>query len=218
MCIDSLINSFCQFSKDGDFIYFTAGDHARVKVYVLPIPATPEKSTTDPKLSSKYLTPVPLLEDGASSGLQTLSNGRVLVSKSSLTSPNDVFLIRGLDALQTEIAQTEGKVKFNGSVAQITSFTDLGDKKLSKGEEFWFKGAEDHDVHGWIVKPKGWKEGEKKAYPVVLLIHGGMTSLRSVVIDRMLMCRDRPSKCLGRPMVNPLEPEWYTLHFCFGHL
>ncbi|KAE9383182.1 alpha/beta-hydrolase [Gymnopus androsaceus JB14] len=160
------------FSKEGDFIYFTAGDHAKVKVFVLLIPATPQKSTTDPDLSQKYLTPVPIVEDGASSGLQTLYNGRVLISRSSFTSPNDVFLVRGLDDLQTQIGQTEGAAKSTGKVEQITNLTDLKEKKLSKGEEFWFKGAEDIDVQGWIFKPKGWKEGEKKAHPVVLLIHG----------------------------------------------
>ncbi|KAE9393265.1 alpha/beta-hydrolase [Gymnopus androsaceus JB14] len=153
------------FSKEGEYIYFTAGDHAKVKVFVLPIPATPQKSTTDPDLSPKYLTPVPIVKDGASSGLQTLYNGRVLISKSSFTSPNDVFLVRGLDDLQMQIAQAEGAAKFTGKVEQITNLTDLGEKKLSKGEEFWFKGAEDIDM-----------EGEKKAHPVVLLIHGGPQS------------------------------------------
>ena len=28
-------------------------------------------------------------------------------------------------------------------------------------------------VHGFALKPKGWEEGKKKAYPAVLLIHGG---------------------------------------------
>jgi len=44
---------------------------------------------------------------------------------------------------------------------------------LSPGEEFWFKGAADKDVQGWTIKPKGWKAGEKKKWPVILFIHGG---------------------------------------------
>jgi dipeptidyl aminopeptidase/acylaminoacyl peptidase len=164
------------FSEEGDFIYFTAGDHARVKVFVLPIPPTPAKSTTDPDLSAKYLNPIPIVEDGSSSGLQTLLYGRILVSKSTFTSPNDVFLVSGLNDLQEEISESKnGKVKFNGKIEQVTTFTakDLEGKNLSKGEDIWFKGANDIDVHGWILKPKGWKEGQKKAYPIVLLIHGG---------------------------------------------
>ena len=45
-------------------------------------------------------------------------------------------------------------------------------KTLSPGEDFYFDGAE-HRIHGWVVKPPGFKEGEKKKWPVVLLIHGG---------------------------------------------
>ncbi|KAJ3752681.1 hypothetical protein EV360DRAFT_54805 [Lentinula raphanica] len=41
------------FSKEGEFIYFTAGDHAKVKVFVLPVPPIPDKSTTSPQLSHK---------------------------------------------------------------------------------------------------------------------------------------------------------------------
>ncbi|KAJ3932308.1 MAG: Alpha/Beta hydrolase protein [Lentinula lateritia] len=163
------------FSKEGDFIYFTADDHALVKVFVLPIPSTPAKSTTDPSLSPKYLNPVTIVEDGASSGLQTLPYGRILISKSSFTSPNDVFLVKGLDLLQAQMTQSDGTAKFTGEVDQVTNFTapDLEGKNLSKGENFWFKGANDVDVQGWILKPKGWKHGEKKAFPILLLIHGG---------------------------------------------
>ena len=63
---------------------------------------------------------------------------------------------------------------------QITSFTsaDLTSKYLAEGEEFWFKGALDRDVQGWIFKPKGFRKGEEKTWPVALLIHGGQYSSR----------------------------------------
>ena len=38
-------------------------------------------------------------------------------------------------------------------------------------EEFWFKGAEDTKVHGFILRPPGFDPAKK--YPVVLTIHGG---------------------------------------------
>ncbi|KAG8776315.1 hypothetical protein FRC16_004554, partial [Serendipita sp. 398] len=41
------------------------------------------------------------------------------------------------------------------------------------GEEIWFAGAQDIQVHGFVLKPKGWVEGKKKKYPAVFLIHGG---------------------------------------------
>lgn len=172
-----MLTSCCQlqFSKKGDFIYFTAGDHAKVKTYVLPIPPAPEKSTTDPHLPAKYTTPVVITSTGAASGLQTLPYGRAIISRSSYTSPNDVYLISGLNSVETEILQSDEPITFKGDVRQVTRFTEdsLHGKKLSVGEEFWFKGAEDKDVQGWVLKPRGWTEGDKKKWPVVLLIHGG---------------------------------------------
>ncbi|CAL5867797.1 uncharacterized protein PFLUO_LOCUS2018 [Penicillium psychrofluorescens] len=41
----------------------------------------------------------------------------------------------------------------------------------SQVDETWFRGAEDHPVHAWIVKPSNFKPGEK--YPLAYLIHGG---------------------------------------------
>ena len=100
-----------------------------------------------------------------------------MFSKSSFTSPNDVFLIRDLDALQNEILHSKEPVVFKGHPDRITSFTEasLQGKDLNEGEEFWFKGARGKDVQGWILKPKGWKPGQIKKWPIVLLIHGGLS-------------------------------------------
>ncbi|KAF9060751.1 hypothetical protein BDP27DRAFT_1491953, partial [Rhodocollybia butyracea] len=129
---------------EGEYTYFTAGDHGRSKIYVLPIPATPSEPTTHPELADMYLHPVALVEDGR----------RILISKSSFTSPNDVFVVSGLVALQDEIA-ANGAAKFNGKV----------DRR-------------------WMLKPKGRKEDQKKAHPIVLLIHEGMELFgRSTLTD-----------------------------------
>jgi hypothetical protein len=160
-----------QFSKEGSYLYFTAGDQAKVKVFVLPVPPTPDHSTTDPVLPPKYTFPVPLTHRHAASGIQALPNSRLMFTQSSLTSPNDVFIIHDLEDKMKE----DHKTTFQGRVEQVTRFTQesLRDKQLDAGEEFWFKGAEGKDVQGWILKPKGWKSGETKKWPIVLLIHGG---------------------------------------------
>ncbi|KAF7365063.1 Dipeptidyl-peptidase 5 [Mycena venus] len=172
---DSLAVGVQQFSTDGKLLYLTAGDHAKIKVFVLPIPPTPEASTTHPDLAPKYAAPVPLVKTGASSGIQTLPNGRLLFSRSSFTSPNDVYLIRDLKTFEDDLVASDTTLEFKGSVEQITRFTAdaLDGKDLDKGEEFWFKGALDKDVHGWILKPKGWSKNDKKKWPTVFLIHGG---------------------------------------------
>lgn len=38
-------------------------------------------------------------------------------------------------------------------------------------DEIWYRGAEDHPVHAWVVKPSNFKPGEK--YPLAYIIHGG---------------------------------------------
>ena len=37
---------FLQFSKDDDFLYLTAGDGAKIKVFILAVAPTPLESTT----------------------------------------------------------------------------------------------------------------------------------------------------------------------------
>lgn len=152
------------FSPDGTVLYLTAGDDARIKIFALPLPPTPSASNTQPALPASYDAPTALTHTGAVSGIQALSNGRLLFSRSSLTAPNDVFIIRNL----TEPGY--GKIK----VEQLTTFTAdaLKGKELSAGESFYFDGAE-QKIQGWVVKPAGFQSGQKKKYPIVLLIHGG---------------------------------------------
>lgn len=167
-----------QFSKDDTFIYLTAGDEAKVKVFGLPVPPTPSSSTTHPKLDSKYSIPVALTHGKAASGLQTLPGDKILFSQSSFTSPNDVYVIRDLKAVEKAILKGSKDITHVATVEKLTDFSgaDLKDKGLSEGEEFWFKGALDKDVQGWTLKPKGWKVGEVKKWPAILLIHGGAYS------------------------------------------
>ncbi len=43
--------------------------------------------------------------------------------------------------------------------------------KLADVERFTYKGADDWDIDGFLVKPIGWQAGKK--YPLILSIHGG---------------------------------------------
>ncbi|EIN12412.1 alpha/beta-hydrolase [Punctularia strigosozonata HHB-11173 SS5] len=153
------------FATDGKSLFFTAGDEAKIKVFNVLLPPTPSHSTTHPKFSADY-TPKALTSKGAASGVRALPNGRLVFTASSLTKPNDVYIIRGLDK---EGGSTDPKIE------QVTKFTEeaLKAKELPDGEEVWFEGAGGRKVQGWAIKPKGWKEGEKKKWPAVLLIHGG---------------------------------------------
>jgi len=60
-----------------------------------------------------------------------------------------------------------------GKAARITDVDadKLADVQFSPFEAFTFAGWNGESVHGYVVKPYGYKPGQK--YPVVYLIHGG---------------------------------------------
>ncbi|KAJ2856585.1 dipeptidylpeptidase [Coemansia erecta] len=72
-----------------------------------------------------------------------------------------------------------GSAKRNSSsmAASMHQLTDvnrdrLHDVYLSEAEDFWFTGARNESVHGWLLRPYGFNN-EKSKYPMALLIHGG---------------------------------------------
>ena len=158
-------------------LFLTVGDEAHVKVFTLALPPTPSESSTHPKFGDYSATPTPLTHSHAASSVQPLPNGRLIYTQSSFTSPNDVFIIRGLTEPSSALSstQTTGAALAKLEYAQITRFSSdsLKGKDLDTGESFFFEGAEGKQIQGWVLKPKGWKDGVKKQFPVLLLIHGG---------------------------------------------
>lgn len=61
----------------------------------------------------------------------------------------------------------------SGQREQLTDVNEafLKEVELSHAEPITFKGTDGWDVHGWMMKPVGYKDGEK--YPMVLEVHGG---------------------------------------------
>jgi dipeptidyl aminopeptidase/acylaminoacyl peptidase len=81
----------------------------------------------------------------------------LLVARQDFQHPTDVYT-----------ADANGK-----SLKQITHFNAdrLKDIRFGDAEFFTFKGAGGDTVQGYVVKPVGYKKGEK--YPVAFIIHGG---------------------------------------------
>ncbi|MFN2224290.1 MAG: alpha/beta hydrolase family protein, partial [Candidatus Promineifilaceae bacterium] len=75
-----------------------------------------------------------------------------------------------IDRSKNEI---EVKDLSSGETRQLTHFNEklLGQIDLGQVEEIWFKGADDNDLQGWIIKPPGFDPGRR--YPAILEIHGG---------------------------------------------
>jgi len=60
----------------------------------------------------------------------------------------------------------------DGETRQITRTNAwLDDVDLGEVEEVWFKGSDDNDLQGWILKPPGFDSSQ--TYPSILEIHGG---------------------------------------------
>ncbi|EIW81008.1 alpha beta-hydrolase [Coniophora puteana RWD-64-598 SS2] len=167
------------FSEQGDFLYLTAGDEARVKILTVPLPETPSTSTTHPDLSIHF-TPRALTQSGAASGLQILPGNRALFSQSSYLGPNDAYIIRKLDSVEDMIRQqsSASPTVVQAEVERLTSHAAEGlqGKYLAPGEDFRFKGADDVEIQGWILKPEGFAKEDKKKWAPLLLIHGGPQS------------------------------------------
>lgn len=171
----------------------TAGDHAKIKVFALPVPPTPSESTTQPTLDPRYSTPLALTHKGAASGLQVLPGDRLLFSQSSFKSPNDAYIIGDLKVFKDDIpSRSNYKIpSTHAKLERITNFSavELDGKILSDGEEFWFTGAEGKLVQGWVMKPRGWTKGKTKEWPVVLLIHGGVYTVEIILVFVYILLR-----------------------------
>ena len=63
-------------------------------------------------------------------------------------------------------------IEYNGTRRQLTHLNDqlLAEVELSMPEQFLYP-FEGYEIEGWIMKPYGFKKGEK--YPTILEIHGG---------------------------------------------
>ncbi len=97
----------------------------------------------------------PLVDKGQVQGASAGPNG-VVIAWAALDSPPDLYLARSRDGLQ-----------------RVTSVNAaaLADKEFGAFEQFSFAGAKNEKVYGYVMKPQGWKPGQK--YPIAFIVHGG---------------------------------------------
>lgn len=129
--------------EDNESFYFIATDHGNTVVYYGSI--------------NGELYPA-LLDRQHVYGLTTGGAiNRAVVAISTPSSPGELFL---LDVPK-------------GQLDQLTNVNEkfLNEVQLAEVEEIEFKSKDDWDLHGWMMKPVQFKEGEK--YPLILEIHGG---------------------------------------------
>ncbi len=126
----------------GGSLYIIAGDTGRSKIFSVD---TAKGEVTE------------IVGNHTNSGVAVAGGKRLVFGQDSLTSPVEIFTA-GLDG---------------SGVTQITRINAnrLAAAEMGAPEEFWFEGADGDRVHGWLLKPVGFKKGSQ--YPVAYLIHGG---------------------------------------------
>jgi dipeptidyl aminopeptidase/acylaminoacyl peptidase len=138
---------------DSGAIYFSCEDHGHAPIYVATALPRPDGSNSV----------VPLQPDGMEIHADDLTwvPDTLFFSKMSISAPNEIW-----------------RTTTNGTPRGQTfkPVTHMNDALLSKIdmqplESFTFKGANNEDVQGFMVKPPGFDPNKK--YPLKFLIHGG---------------------------------------------
>ena len=141
------------FGNDGRTLYLTAAEEGKVKLFKIVLPDNPR---------DLVILPDTLTHNGSISDLRSLGSdtSKVFLSGTSLVD-NSVYTI---------LHQNEkiSRIQLVSSSSRNGSFFGLSQDQIS---EFWFQGAEDYQVHAWIIKPSNFSSDQK--YPLAYLIHGG---------------------------------------------
>ena len=89
------------------------------------------------------------------------SNGTLFFSRASITSPTEIW--------RAHVPQIDERFQ----PSQVTHMNDVLLSQIDTHplESFTFKGANDEEVQGFLVKPPGFDSNKK--YPLKFLIHGG---------------------------------------------
>ncbi len=165
---DRWIDEFA-WSADSKTIYFVAADRGEAPVFAL---RAPFEQKTEPTHVLQ------LTRDGEYSELLPTPSGQYLVaSKTTVSSPAKLV---ALDVAIPVHETTNRHARFDNIAdsavvpeVRLTHLNDetLADLDLPKMEKFWFRGALNTRVQGFLIRPPGFDATKK--YPVKFLIHGG---------------------------------------------
>jgi dipeptidyl aminopeptidase/acylaminoacyl peptidase len=122
-----------------------------------------------------YTAHITLAGDGKGLGAGQIFPGPKVHADDLAFRPNNVFLTRASIAAPNEIWKwtLASEQTSEESVGAVTHMNDalLSQIDMQPLESFTFKGANNDDVQGFIIKPPGFDPAKK--YPLKFLIHGG---------------------------------------------
>src|SRR5438105_6849443 len=151
--IDSSVGSF-DWSSDSSQIVFTAEEQGSHRLFWVT-------STAQPGLRSIKGSNTWSADD------LVCRNGRVWFSKASIRAPTEIGQLKS-----DKVDVVTGQARELGFV-DVTHMNDalLSQIDMQPLESFTFKGANNDDLQGFMVKPPGFDHNKK--YPLKFLIHGG---------------------------------------------
>ncbi|KAL4888638.1 oligopeptidase family protein [Aspergillus ambiguus] len=141
-----------KFSNDDKSLFVQVEEYGRGVVYQLPL-SNIRHST--PNMLQK-LTYSGYVNDvfPASS-----TSSKLLISSNSLVDNSLWSIVNTEDPSDVRVVSSIGR---DGATFGLSS---------TQVDEIWYRGANDHPIHAWVVKPSNFKPGDK--YPLAYLIHGG---------------------------------------------
>ncbi|GAC1428690.1 MAG: S9 family peptidase [Terriglobales bacterium] len=157
-------------APDSKRIYLGADHKGHSLIYAVDLaPAGPGSGRSD--ISTRVLVA------GYNDDISVTPDGKSLVfSRMSLSAPNEIYAsATGGDGCPARTGDVDPG-KENCSLNKDWLITRVNDRVLSQVamsplESFWFTGANNDKVEGFIVKPPNFDSKQK--YPVKFLIHGG---------------------------------------------
>jgi dipeptidyl aminopeptidase/acylaminoacyl peptidase len=163
---DRWIGTFT-FPPHSNDILFVAENRGESPIYSVGLPVKPSNAT------AAFIAPQ--LVFGFNDDIAVTEDGRLLFTRMSIAAPNELHIADtravGNRCVQTVVEGTNECASLNEQA--LTHFNDaiLSHVSMSPLEPFWFTGAHDDKVEGFLVKPPNFDASKK--YPVKFLIHGG---------------------------------------------
>jgi dipeptidyl aminopeptidase/acylaminoacyl peptidase len=130
-------------APDGAALYFTAEEKGRTALFRMSLPG----SKAEKLLDGLFFTSLRISPDGKT----------LFFLKQALDRPADIFSYELASQRLTQLTKVNANL--------------LAGLELPAGEEFWFEGAANDKVQGFLLKPPFFDPG--RSYPLVVLIHGG---------------------------------------------
>jgi dipeptidyl aminopeptidase/acylaminoacyl peptidase len=136
-------------------IAFVSGTQGEAPIYLLPF--LPEREEV---VYRKREDP------GEFGDIHMLSNGVVVATRMGVNHPAEIFATKPL------VQQKDGNFG-GGESFMLTHLNDstMQSVDLDQAESFWFAGANDTKVQGFLIRPPNFDPAKK--YPLKFLIHGG---------------------------------------------